>query len=97
MFVFEEPTMANILAAKIPILYCGLMSVGIAYTLQVVAQTKVPASLAVIVLSTESVFSVIGGIIFGIDPLSIFVILGCVLIFSGIVLSQLPVNAKRKE
>ena len=97
MFILEEPQMQNILDAKWAILYCGVLSVGVAYTLQVVAQKRAEPTFAAIVLSTESVFSVIGGIIFGIDPLSIFVILGCVLIFSGIVLSQLPVNAKRKE
>jgi drug/metabolite transporter (DMT)-like permease len=95
MFVFEEPTMAGVLAAKIPILYCGLLSVGVAYTLQVVAQTKVPASLAVIVLSTESVFSAVGGVIFGIDEMSVFGVIGCVIFFFGIVVSQL--EFKKKE
>ena len=96
MFVFEEPTMANILAAKIPILYCGLMSVGIAYTLQVVAQTKVPASLAVIVLSTESVFSAIGGVIFGTDTITALGVLGCIIFFFGIVVSQLEIKNKKE-
>lgn len=96
MFVFEEPTMADILAAKIPILYCGLLSVGVAYTLQVVAQTKVPASLAVIVLSTESVFSAIGGVIFGTDTMSLLGVLGCVVFFFGIVVSQLEINSKKE-
>jgi drug/metabolite transporter (DMT)-like permease len=96
MFVFEEPTMANILAAKIPILYCGLMSVGIAYTLQVVAQTKVPASLAVIVLSTESVFSAIGGVIFGTDTITTLGVLGCIIFFFGIVVSQLEIKNKKE-
>ncbi len=94
MFVFEEPTMSGILAAKIPILYCGLLSVGVAYTLQVVAQTKVPASLAVIVLSTESVFSAVGGVIFGTDTISFLGLIGCVIFFFGIVISQLEFKKK---
>lgn len=94
MFIFEEPQVQNILDAKWAILYCGVLSVGVAYTLQVVAQKRAEPTFAAIVLSTESVFSVIGGIIFGIDPLSIFVIMGCVLIFAGIVLSQLPAKSK---
>ena len=96
MFLFEEPTMANILAAKIPILYCGLLSVGVAYTLQVVAQSKVPATLAVIVLSTESVFSAVGGVIFGTDTMSAFGVLGCFVFFFGIVISQLEVKKKNR-
>jgi len=96
MFLFEEPTMANIFAAKIPILYCGLLSVGVAYTLQVVAQTKVPASLAVIVLSTESVFSAVGGVIFGTDTMSLLGVLGCAVFFFGIVISQLEIKKKKE-
>ena len=96
MFAFEEPTMAAIMAAKIPILYCGLLSVGVAYTLQVVAQTKVPASLAVIVLSTESVFSAIGGVIFGTDTITVLGVLGCIIFFFGIVVSQLEIKSKKE-
>ena len=94
MFLFEEPTLSGLLAAKIPILYCGVLSVGVAYTLQVVAQSKVPATLAAIVLSTESVFSAIGGVIFGTDTISLFGAFGCVVFFFGIVVSQL--ERKRK-
>ncbi len=96
MFLFEEPTMSAIFAAKIPILYCGLLSVGVAYTLQVVAQSKVPASLAVIVLSTESVFSAVGGVIFGTDTISLFGAIGCVIFFFGIVISQLEMRNKKE-
>lgn len=96
MFLFEEPTMSAIFAAKIPILYCGLLSVGVAYTLQVVAQSKVPASLAVIVLSTESVFSAVGGVIFGTDAISLLGVIGCVVFFFGIVISQLEMKNKKE-
>ena len=94
MFLFEEPTVSAIFAAKIPILYCGLLSVGVAYTLQVVAQSKVPASLAVIVLSTESVFSAIGGVLFGTDTMTLLGGLGCAVFFFGIVISQLEIKKK---
>ena len=90
MFLFEEPSVTSILDAKWSILYCGILSVGVAYTLQVVAQKRVDPTFAAIVLSTESVFSAIGGVIFGIDTLSVFGYCGCVLMFLGIVLSQLP-------
>ena len=97
MFVFEEPTMANILAAKIPILYCGLMSVGIAYTLQVVAQKNVAPTPAAIIMSTEAMFSAIGGAIILHETMSFRGYLGCALIFGGIILSQLDFRKKPKE
>ncbi|MBO5883629.1 MAG: DMT family transporter [Clostridia bacterium] len=89
MFIFEEPEMSNILDAKWAILYCGVLSVGVAYTLQVIAQKRADPTLAAIVLSTESVFSAVGGFLFGIDELTVFGIAGCILMFVGIVLSQL--------
>ena len=95
MFAFEEPQMANILNAKWAILYCGVLSVGVAYTLQVIAQKKADPTLAAIVLSTESVFSAVGGFLFGIDEMTVFGVFGCILMFVGIVLSQLEPKKKR--
>ena len=97
MFIVEEPQISSILDAKWAILYCGVLSVGVAYTLQVVAQRRADPTFAAIVLSTESVFSVVGGVMFGIDKMSIFGIFGCVLIFAGIVASQLNLSDKNKE
>lgn len=97
MFVFEEPSLASIIDAKWSILYCGILSVGVAYTLQVVAQKRVDPTFAAIVLSTEAVFSAIGGVIFGIDTLTVLGYCGCLLMFFGIVLSQLPRKNDRKR
>ena len=96
MFLFEEPSLTNIIDAKWSILYCGILSVGVAYTLQVVAQKRVDPTFAAIVLSTEAVFSAVGGVIFGIDTLTVFGYCGCILMFLGIVLSQLPSKSDRK-
>ena len=96
MFLFEEPTVSGIWQAKWSILYCGVLSVGVAYTLQVIAQRKADPTFAAIVLSTESVFSAIGGVIFEIDELSALGYLGCGLIFLGIVISQIQ-GRKRGE
>lgn len=97
MFIFEEPEMSNILDAKWAILYCGVLSVGVAYTLQVIAQKKADPTLAAIVLSTESVFSAVGGFLFGIDELTVFGACGCILMFVGIVLSQLSPKKRSEE
>ena len=97
MFAFEEPSWNGIFEAKWAILYCGVLSVGVAYTLQVVAQRKADPTFATIVMSTESVFSAIGGVIFGIDRISWIGYLGCALIFLGIMVSQMTWERKAKR
>lgn len=96
MVSFEEPAWSGILEAKWAILYCGVLSVGVAYTLQVIAQRRADPTFATIVMSTESVFSAIGGVIFGIDRISWIGYVGCALIFAGIMISQLSWERKSK-
>ena len=76
----------------IPILYGGVMSAGVAYTCQILGQKNADPTFASIILSTESVFSAIGGAIILGEKMSLFGYLGCVLIFAGIILSQLKQN-----
>ena len=97
MFLFEEPTLVGVWNAKWAILYCGVLSVGVAYTLQVIAQRKADPTFAAIVFSTESVFSAIGGVLFGIDRISWIGYVGCGLIFAGIVISQVKLQRKKKN
>lgn len=97
MFLFEEPTVSGILDAKWSLLYCGVLSVGVAYTLQVIAQRRADPTYAAIVLSTESVFSAIGGAIFGTDTISAIGYLGCAVIFAGILISQLNFKSKKGQ
>jgi len=96
MFLFEKPTFSGIWEAKWAILYCGVLSVGVAYTLQVVAQRRADPTFATIVMSTESAFSALGGVVFGIDSISLVGYLGCALIFAGILVSQITWG-RRKE
>jgi drug/metabolite transporter (DMT)-like permease len=88
-FIVETTNLQSIFDAAIPILYAGLMSTGIAYTLQVVAQRKVPASHAAIILSLEAVFAVLGGWLLLNEVLSIRAAFGCILMLTGMFLSQL--------
>ena len=97
MFIFEEPSVGAILDAKWSILYCGVLSAGVADTLQVVAQKKAEPTMAAIVLSTESMFSAIGGVMFGIDDLTVLGCIGCVLMFAGIVVSQISFKGNRAD
>ena len=86
----EDISISGILSGSLPILYGGLCSVGIAYTLQIVGQKNTNPTAAAIILSTESVFGLLGGALLRGEKLSALAIFGCFLVFSGIVLSQLP-------
>ncbi len=94
MFLFETPTWEGIYLAKWSILYCGVLSVGVAYTLQVIGQRRADPTYATIIMSTESAFSALGGAIFGVDSISWIGYLGCLVIFAGILVSQLPTRTK---
>jgi drug/metabolite transporter (DMT)-like permease len=86
---WETITIAGIQGAMLPILYTGIFSVGIAYTLQVVAQQKAHPAHAAIILSLESVFAVLGGYYFLGEIISLRGLFGCSLMLAGMVLSQL--------
>lgn len=86
---FEKNTLYGITQALIPILYGGVFSVGIAYTLQVVGQKHAKPSHAALILSMESVFAAIGGLLILNERMGARGYAGCTLMFSGILLSQL--------
>jgi drug/metabolite transporter (DMT)-like permease len=88
-FIFETITLESILQATWPLLYGGLMSVGIAYTMQVVAQQHVHPAYASIILSFETVFAVIGGWLLLNEVLSIRSLAGCLLMLAGIMIVQI--------
>lgn len=90
MFLFETPDIRNILACAVPILYGGVLSGGLGYTLQVVGQKGVNPAVASLILSLESVFSVLAG--WALMPgssLSMWELLGCVLVFAAVVMVNL--------
>lgn len=89
-FLFEKPMMDDIIAAWKPVLYAGIMSCGVAYTLQVVAQKDTDPTVAALILSLESVFSALSGWIILHQAMSRKELLGCGLVFIGIILAQIP-------
>ena len=95
--IFEDVSMAPVLDAAGPILYAGLVSVGVAYTLQIIAQQHVEPSQAAILLSLEAVFAVLGGWMFLNETLSGRELLGCILMFAGMLLSQLTGLKRERE
>lgn len=94
--IVENIEFSAIKSAGIPILYGGLMSVGVAYTCQILGQKKADPTFASIVFSTESVFSAIGGAIILHEIMTGRGYFGCVLIFIGIILSQITTEHIKK-
>lgn len=88
--IFENPSLSGILNAWLPILYAGVMSCGVAYTLQIVGQKNMNPTVASLILSLESCISVLAGWIILGQSLSGREIFGCILMFAAIILAQLP-------
>lgn len=96
MFIFEKPEISAILAAWLPVLYAGVLSCGVAYTLQIIAQKNTNPTVASLVLSMESVFSVLAGWVILGQKLSGREMLGCVFVFGAIILAQIPVPSRKE-
>ena len=88
--LLEKPDLTDILAAKVPVLYAGIMSCGVAYTLQIIGQKNMNPTVASLILSLESCISVIAGWLILGQNLNSREILGCILMFGAIILAQLP-------
>ncbi len=97
MLLFEHPTVSGVKAALIPILYAGIMSSGVGYTLQIIGQKGLHPTVASLAMCLESVFSAIGGWLILGQRLSGRELLGCVLMFTAIVIAQLPERNKSEE
>lgn len=90
MLLMETPVLKNILDCAVPLLYTGVMSSAVAYSLQILGQQHLPAAPASLIMSLESVFAVITGWLILGQSLSLSEGIGCVLVFAGVVLSQMP-------
>ncbi len=97
-FIFEKPDLSAIWNAKLEIVYAGLMSSGIAYTLQIIAQKDADPTSATLIMSLESVFAVLSGWLILGESLSRKELLGCLLVFIAVILAQiqLPLPKKKK-
>ena len=96
-FIFETPSVEAIRSALIPILYCGLASGGIGYTLQIVAQRFTNPTVASLLMSFESVFAVLGGAVLLHERMSTRELLGCMVMFIAIIVVQIPVPHKSQD
>ena len=94
MLVSEQPQISQIMEAWVPLAYAGVLSCGVAYTLQVVAQKNTDPAVASLILSLESVFSVLAGWVILGERLSGRELFGCALVFTAVILAQFPEKAR---
>lgn len=97
MFLLENPKLSDLQNGVIPILYTAIIEVAIAYTLQIIGQKYTPPISAAIILSLESVFSVISGAVMLGEKMSFREVSGCIFMFAAIIVSQLPERSVKLE
>ena len=95
MIIFENIDWANVIACWQPVLYSAVLSCGVAYTLQIVGQKDTEPTVASLILSLESVFAVIAGILLLNEQISPREITGCAVMFAAILLAQFPPKFER--
>lgn len=95
-FVAETPTVEKIVSAVVPIAYCGILSGAVGYTLQMVAQKFTDPTIASLLMSLESVFAVLAGVLFLQETMSAKEIVGCAVMFAAIILVQIPFPKKKR-
>ncbi len=97
MFIFEGPvSVSNIMTAWFPILYAGVISCGIAYTFQVLGQKEATPTIAALILCLESVFGVLAGAVLLHETMTMREILGCIIMFAAVVISNLPEKSSKE-
>lgn len=95
-FVFEKPELSGFIDGIVPLAYAGIMSSGVAYTLQVVGQKDLDPTIASLILSLESVVSMLAGWVILGQALTSRELGGCVLVFGAVILVQLPEKGRKK-
>ena len=97
MLLFEEPNMEAITACWLPLMYAGILSMGVAFTLQIVGQKYLDSAPASIIMSLESVFAVLAGWLILGETMTTAETIGCVLMFAAVILSQIPIPLRKKQ
>lgn len=94
MLLTEAPEIGNILACWLPLGFAGILSMGVAYSLQIVGQRNLEPTTASLIMSLESVFAALGGWLILHNTMTPRELLGCGLVFTGVIVSQLPMKKK---
>lgn len=92
MVFTERPAWSDIAACAVPLAHTGFLSMGAAYALQIIGQKDVEPTAAALIMSLESVFALIFGIVLLNEPMDLWKGIGCALLFTAVILSQLPVK-----
>lgn len=96
MFIFEDVDFAAILSCALPLLYVGIFSCGVGYTLQILAQRDSNPTVVTILLSLESVFAVIAGAIILKQQMTVREYIGCAIMFAAVILAQIQFPTRQK-
>lgn len=96
MFIFEDVDFAAILSCTLPLLYVGIFSCGVGYTLQILAQKDSNPTVVTILLSLESVFAVIAGAIILKQQMTVREYIGCAIMFAAVILAQIQFPTRQK-
>lgn len=91
----EAIELQNILACWLPLCFAGILSMGVAYSLQIYGQQRLMSTPASLIMSLESVFAALGGWLILKEKMSAHELLGCGLVFSAVLLSQIPIKQKQ--
>lgn len=97
MVFTEQPTWQSIADCAVPLCYTGFLSMGMGYALQIIGQKHVESTVASLIMSLESVFAVVFGAMILKETMTGWEILGCVLVFAAVVLSQIPVPKRKAK
>ena len=96
MLLAERPSVSAVFEQTPSLLYSGLMSCGVAYTLQMIGQKMTKPTVASLLMSLESVFAVIAGVMILAEEHTVFEYIGCALVFGAVIIAQLPFGEKKK-
>ena len=97
MLITETPRLDAITSCWFPLAYAGFLSMGAAYSLQIIGQKQVEPTAASLIMSMESVFAVLFGSLLLKETMTGWEIIGCVLLFVAVILSQIPIPVKSKN
>lgn len=94
MLLTEKVQLSSVAASIVPIAYAGILSMGVAYSLQIIGQKEVEPTAASLLMSLESVFAALSGWLILKESMTVWELTGCMLVFAAVIISQLPVKKK---
>lgn len=97
MFLFESPSWSAILTAIVPLLYAGVLSCGVAYTLQIIGQKYTDSAMASLIMCMESVFAVLASSLLLHERMSTRETVGCIIMFAAILLPNLVAIVQQRK